>query len=87
MHSIVNNYCPPSLRNIFQLNEQRDVNHALRNANLFTIPYPRLELFKKSLLFSLPTEWNALTDLKFQHNKITFEIGLKEHLLATLNNE
>jgi hypothetical protein len=85
MHSIVYSYCPPSLRNIFRTNNQREVNHDLRNANLFTIPHPRIELFKKSLLYSIPTEWNALNEgIKFQNNKITFEIALKEHLFSNL---
>jgi hypothetical protein len=85
MHSIVYSYCPPSLRNIFSTNNQREVNHDLRNADLFTIPHPRIELFKKSLLYSIPMEWNALNEgIQFQNNKITFEIALKEHLFSTL---
>ncbi len=56
MQSIVNTYCLPSLWHIFQLNEQCDFNHYLHNANLFTIPNPRIELLKISLLFCLPTE-------------------------------
>jgi hypothetical protein len=82
MHSIVYNYCPSSLRQLFQRNEQRELSQNLRNADEYTIPHPRIELFKKSLLYRLPLEWNALTDVKFQHNKITFEIGLKELLLS-----
>jgi hypothetical protein len=38
-------------------------------------------------LFHLPTEVNALMNMKLQHNKITFEIGLKEHLLSTIPTE
>jgi hypothetical protein len=87
MHSIVYSYCPTSLRQIFQRNDQREISQNLRNENEFTIPYPRIEMFKKSLLYRLPTEWNALADLKFQHNRVTFEIGLKEHLLSLIHNE
>jgi hypothetical protein len=87
MHSIVYNYCPTSLSQIFQRNDQREISQNLRNENEFTIPYPRIEMFKKSLLYRLPTEWNALADLKFQHNRVTFEIGLKEHLLSLIHNE
>jgi hypothetical protein len=89
MHSIVYNHCPNSLRNLFQLNEQRavDHDHDLRNANLFTIPHPRIELFRKSLLFTLPSKWNALPDIKLQHNKITFEISLKEYLISSITIE
>jgi hypothetical protein len=84
MHSIVYNHCPSSLLNIFQQNEQREIPHNLRNNEDYVVHYPRIELFKKSLLYRLPTEWNSLAVLKYQHNKITFEIGLKEHLLSSI---
>ncbi len=89
MHSIIYGYCPPSLRSLFQHNEQREINvvHNLRNVHDITVPFPRIELFKKSILFRLPTEWNSLTDLKLQHNKITFDIGLKEHLFSLIPND
>jgi hypothetical protein len=87
MHSIIYGYCPPSLRNIFPRNDIRDISQNLRNADDITIPFPRIELFKKSLLYRLPTEWNTLNDLKLQHNKTTFEIGLKEHLFQLLSQE
>jgi hypothetical protein len=45
MHSIVYSYCSPTLWSIFRTNNQREVNHDLRNADLFTIPHPRIELF------------------------------------------
>ncbi len=67
MHSTVNGYCPTSLRNMFQRNEHRELNQDLRNANQFTIPYPRIELFKISRLFRLSTEWNALTTLNVRN--------------------
>ncbi len=84
MHSIVYNHCPPSLRNIFSRNEQREISQNLPNDEEYTVPHPRIELFKKCLLYRLPNEWNSLTVLKYQHNKITFEIGLKEHLLSLI---
>jgi hypothetical protein len=87
MHSIIYGYCPPSLRHLFPRNDNRDISQNLRNTDDITIPFPRIKLFKKSLLYRLPTEWNALTDLKLQHNKITFEIGLKEHLFQSLSQE
>jgi hypothetical protein len=87
MHSIVHNYCPNSLRNLFQLYEQLAVDHDLRNANLFTIPHPCIELFKKSLLFTLPSIWDALPDIKLQHNKTTFEISSKEYFISTITTE
>jgi hypothetical protein len=86
MHSIVNKYSPKSLHNIFQQNDQRDINQDLRNANDYSVPFPRIELFKKSLLFSLPTAWNNLTVLKFYQNKTTFIIALKDDLINSLHN-
>ncbi len=86
MHSIVNKYSPKSLHNTFQQNDQRDINQDLRNANDYSVPFPRIELFKKSLLFSLPTAWNNLTALKLHQNKTTFIIALKDDLINSLHN-
>ncbi len=85
--SITYGYCPPSFRHLFPRNDHRDISQNLRNADDITIPFPRIELFKKSLLYRLLTEWNVLTDLKLEQNKITFEIGLKEHLFQSLSHE
>jgi hypothetical protein len=70
MHSIVFSYCPSSFRQIFQRNEQRDLTHNLRNAEEYAVPYPRIELFRKSLLFRLPTEWNLQYYLILNYNTI-----------------
>ncbi len=80
------NYCPTSLDNILLpvLNEQCGINHKLRNANQFKIPHPRTDQIEKSPFFALPTEWNSVTDIIFQHNKITFELTLTEHILSTI---
>jgi hypothetical protein len=81
MHSVMYEYSPPSFRNIWHRNEHRDINHDLRNANDLIIPHARIELFKKSLLFQLPTAWNSLDiGIQLQHNKFTFNHALKEHL-------
>jgi hypothetical protein len=82
MHSIVNNYCPVSLSNIFLTNATRDNGHALRNDDEFIIPHHRIEQFKKMPLYTLPLSWNNLnTELKAQTNKTTFRIALKYDLL------
>jgi hypothetical protein len=72
------------LRSLIQHNKQHEPNNNLCNADEFTVPYTRIELFKKSLLFPLPTEWNLPTAIKLQHNKTTFDISLKDYLLSTL---
>jgi hypothetical protein len=55
MHSIIYGYCPPSLRQLFQCNEQREHNHNLRNAAEITVPYPRIELYIKKIASILTT--------------------------------
>jgi hypothetical protein len=83
MHSVVYDYCPRSFHNIWNTNENRnpDLNHNLRNANQLAIPHPRIDLFKKSALYSLPVLWNDLDELKLQMNKKTFKISLREKML------
>jgi hypothetical protein len=44
----------------------------------------RIELFKKIPMYSLPLAWNAVGDIRFQHNKTMFRWGLKEKLLNEL---
>jgi hypothetical protein len=50
------------------------------------VPFARTESFQKIPLFSLPKVWNQeIADLRFQHNKITFQMALKDHLLESLS--
>ncbi len=62
----------------------------LRNANLLIAPYPRIELFKKSPLYSLSKLWNALDETKYQQNETTFKIAIKINCLmkkiSSMNN-
>ena len=82
MHSIEYQYCPPSFTNIWQKNHIRNIQ--LRNGNDFYIPSPKIEFFKRIPLYSLPLEWNNLPDeLKFQFNRHTFKIALKNHLFES----
>lgn len=85
MHSFTYNYCPPSFNTTWRSNNERTDIPNLRNADLLTIPSPRIELFKKSPIYSLPKLWNDLDDLKLQHRKTTFRISLKEKLLNEIN--
>ena len=79
MHSIEYHYCPSSFTNTWQKNHTRNIQ--LRNGNDFYLPSPKIEFFKKIPLYSLPLEWNNLPDeLKFQFNRHTFKIALKNHL-------
>ena len=81
MHSIEYNYAPASFSNTWQKNSVRNNEYNLRNNDDFVLKPVRIELFKKIPIYSLAQEWNSLGDLKFQHNKISFQIALKYYLL------
>ncbi len=75
---------------IHNLNQNRTQNpnydRDLRNNNHIFVPLPRIKLFKKPPLYSIPTVWNTLDDLCFQPNKSLFRKGLKEKLLNEIEN-
>jgi hypothetical protein len=56
MHSIEDNYAPPSFLGIRTKNYFIQGDRPLCNANNFTLPNPRTELFKKLPLYTLPLE-------------------------------
>jgi hypothetical protein len=86
MHSVIHNYCPNSFINIWTFNNERIDIPNLRNANAFTIPNPKIELFKKSPLYTLPNLWNNLDiNIKLQNQKTTFRIALKEKLITEID--
>jgi hypothetical protein len=84
MHSVVFNYAPSSFNSTWLVNENRNIEHNLRNNEHFFIPNPRIELFKRSPLYTLPKLWNDLNDIKFQHNKSIFISFIKESLLEEI---
>ncbi len=85
MHSVVYDYCPTSFSNIWNTNEDRNPNLNLQNASQYIVPHPRIDLFKKSPLYSLPKLWNELDETKLQTNRTTFKIALHDKLLNELN--
>ena len=87
MHSIKFNYAPESFANVWLLNVNRDHEYQLRNNNDFILPAPRIEFFRKQPFYTLPFESNKLEDSRFQHNRITFQIEVKNNLLEQLNGE
>jgi hypothetical protein len=85
MHAIEYNYAPSTFSSTFTKNNDRNIDHNLRNVNDFLIPFARIDLFKKIPLYSFPKAWNDdIGDLRFQRNKITFQIALKDHLLELI---
>ncbi len=81
------NYAPRAFSNNWMKNNERNIGHALRNDNDYMLPNPRIEFFKKIPLYSLPSAWNDAGDIRFQHNRITFKIALKDKLLEDINND
>ena len=86
MHSIYYGYAPKSFSNTWRKNNDRpgDLNLSLRNDNLFCIPAPRVEFFKRIPLYSLPHEWNRSENLMFYDNLFTFKNVLREILLQEI---
>ena len=84
MHSIEYKYATDSVQEVWLKNESRNLNYYLRNIDLFTLPKLNLESLKSLPFFTYPAEWNSLGDLRFQNNKITFQINLKYNLLEEL---
>ena len=85
MHSVEYKYAPSSFQDTWQKNEARNLNYELRNNDLYTIPKINLVSLNNIPFFSYPAEWNSLGDLRFQNNKITFQINLKYNLLEELS--
>jgi hypothetical protein len=54
MHSVVYKYSPKSFANTWENNDVQEQPHNLRNQNHFQIPFPRIEMFKKSPLYHYP---------------------------------
>jgi hypothetical protein len=84
MHTVFNKYAPKSFENIWQLNGDREREHNLRNDNLFSLPIPRIDFFKKMPLYSLPQEWNNSGVLMFYENPITFLHELRNQLFLEM---
>jgi len=84
MHSIVYEYAHESFAGTWTRNINRETEHNLRNNDDFTVPAPHYENFKKYPLYSFPYAWNNLGDVKFQRNKVTFQIALTDQLFDQL---
>jgi hypothetical protein len=81
MHSVEYNYAPSSFVDVWTKNYVIQGDRPLRNADDFTLPNHRTELFKKSPLYTLPLEWNNLDATKYIRNRVTFKTALKYNLL------
>ncbi len=86
MHSVQFEYCPKSFTNVWSKNSDRQGNIQLRNEHLFDLPNPRIDLFKRLTLYSLPSEWNNCENLMFYENRFTFKTALREQLFKELED-
>ena len=84
MHAVEYKYAPKTFHNVWQKNENRDINYPLRNNDQYYLPRINIESLKNLPLFTFPTVWNSLEDLRFQNNKITFQTNLKNNLISEL---
>ncbi len=80
MHSIYYQYAPNSFTDTWSTLAQLQPEMNLRNSHNFYLSFPRIELFKRLPLYSLPSTWNDLGDLRFQPNKFTFRTSLYDFL-------
>jgi len=63
------------------INNERNADRELQNANDFLPTKPRTETFKKSTFYALPFIWNYLApEPKLQQNRITIKWAFKAHL-------
>jgi hypothetical protein len=80
MHTIYYEYAPASFTDTWQTQAQRNPELNLRNATDFYLPFPRIELFKRLPLYSLPSTWNSHDTVRYYRNRTTFNIALRELL-------
>jgi hypothetical protein len=80
MHSVYYEHAPTSFLNIWTTLEQRHPELNLRNATDISLPFPRIELYKKLPIYSLPSAWNETGDFRYQRNRFTFQMALREFL-------
>jgi hypothetical protein len=68
IYSLEYNYAPSSFTGIWNKNIVIQGDRPSRNADNYTLPNPRTELFKKSPLYTLPLEWNNLDENRYIRN-------------------
>jgi len=84
MHAVNFEYAPKSFSQTWIKNIQRQDHHHLRNNDLYFLPIPRLEIYKKTPIYSLAIEWNKAGVLTLYENKTTFSLALKNQLFSEI---
>jgi hypothetical protein len=85
MYAVDYNHTIESLVNVWQNNNQRNIEIDLRKANDLVLPPVNRETFRRFPLYSLPHEWDQLGDTKLQQNRATFKYSLLYELFEQLN--
>ena len=80
MHSVYYGHAPNSFANTWQTQAQRHPELILRNATDIYIPFPRIDLFKRIPLYSLPNTWNSHDTVRYYANRTTFKYALYDLL-------
>jgi hypothetical protein len=66
---------------------QVDLSNEWNQQRLSSVPFIRIEHFRRNPLVSLPFAWNELPDeLCFQHNRTTFKIALNDYLFEQITS-
>ncbi len=82
MHSVYYECAPTSFSNTWTTQEQRHPELNLRNATDIYLPFPRIEMYKRLPIYSLPSAWNETGDFRYQRNAFTYQVALHEFLTA-----
>jgi hypothetical protein len=80
MHSVYYGHAPNSFANTWQTQAQCNPDLNLRNATDFYILFPRIDLFKRIPLYSLPNTWNSHDTVRYYANRTTFKYALYDFL-------
>jgi hypothetical protein len=84
MHSYYCKKLPFSFSATWIFNHERIPDRALRNANDYYIPQPRIELVKRMPLFAFPAAWNSEDAEKYVPSQPIYLKYLKKKLLDNL---
>ena len=81
MHSVHHKYAPKSFNAMFTPTNNQANNLRNDELKIFELPFPRTEKFKKSPVYLLSDTWNKTDINKFQPNRITFSLYVKNMLM------
>ncbi len=84
MHNYYNKKLPFSFSETWICNHERIPDRALRNANDYYIPQPRIELVKRLPLFAFPSVWNSEDNEKYTPSQLIYLKYLTKKLLENL---